>query len=143
MLIKKFFAFIISLTVITVAYGQMSRFHDEPDKFMKDLEQFMINAKLEANVKTIEAMQKMVKDGKLTNTWLEKVAKTCNVMANTSMEPYPHFYNYLNAVMNAAKAGKTDIQFSEWNKIILEIIASSRSPFSWIGNRQHKSLFLH
>jgi len=125
-LMKKFLAGIICMLSVVLVNAQFTSFHTEHDKFMKDFEQFMTNGKMEVNVKTMEQFDKMVKDGKISSAWLDKIVATTNLMVGKSMAPYPYFNHYLTAVMNAVNGGKSDAQFSEWSDVADNIIPDQK-----------------
>ena len=123
---KLFIAVISLLSFAFLNAQQVSSFSTEHDKYMKELEQYLTSGKLEANVKTMEQFSKMVKEGKISSGWLDKVIATSNLMAGRLMSPYPYFHNYLNAVINASKSAKTDEQFDDWSTIVDQIIPDQK-----------------
>jgi hypothetical protein len=104
----------------------ITEFPAEHDKYMKELGQYMTASKMEPNIKLMEELQKMIKENKLPANWLDEVIVTSNLMLGRMMASYPHFFHYLTAVANAVKSGKSDAQFSEWNKMLAQIIANQK-----------------
>jgi len=100
----------------------ITSFSAEHDRFLKELNQYMTESKMDNNIKAMDELQKMVKDGKLSSTWLDQMITTADLMIARRMSPAPHFYNYIKAVMDAVKSGKTDDQFDEWNTIAGHVI---------------------
>ncbi len=124
---RKLFFAIACLMFFAISNAQMiTSFPAEHDGYMKELEKYMTNGKLEANVKLMEQFQKMVKEGKINSTWIDKMIETSDLMIARSMSPYPHFNNYINAVINASKTGKTDEQFDDWCTIVNDIIPNQK-----------------
>ncbi|MDB5281880.1 MAG: hypothetical protein JWO06_955, partial [Bacteroidota bacterium] len=124
---KKFALIVTCLLSVAFSQGQLvTSFPTEHDKFMKELNQYMTNGKLESSVKTFEEFQKMTKDNKINSTWLDQIIVTSNLMVGRLMAPYPHFYNFLNAVINASKSTKSDAQFQEWNDLLDNVIKNQK-----------------
>ena len=97
---------IVFICLLSVAFSnaeQLTSFSTEHDKFMKELDQHLTAGKLEANVKIMEQFSKLVKEGKISSGWLDKIIITSNLMLERSMAGYPHFNDYLTAVINAVK----------------------------------------
>ena len=120
---------IVFICLLSVAFSnaeQLTSFSTEHDKFMKELDQHLTAGKLEANVKIMEQFSKLVKEGKISSGWLDKIIITSNLMLERSMAGYPHFNDYLTTVINAVKSGKTDAQFEEWSTIVDDIIPNQK-----------------
>ena len=121
--------FISIACILMFAYSnaqQITSFPAEHDRFLKELNQYMTNSKMEANIKTMDELQKLVKDGKLSSAWLDQVITTADLMIARNMAPAPHFYHYLNAVISAVKSKKTDEQFDEWNTLAGHVIDNQK-----------------
>ncbi len=126
-LMKKMFLLVVSLATIGFVQAQtLTAFPTEHDKFMKELEQFMIAGKMDNNIKLMEEMKKSIKDGKFNSDWLDRIISTSNMMLGRSMNPSPHFYNYLDAVLNAVKNGIPDGQFNDWNNITQQVLQGQK-----------------
>lgn len=124
---RKIFVAVACLLSAVVLNAQMiTSFPAEHDGYMKELEKYMTTGKLEANVKTFEEYAKLVKDGKISSGWVDKIISTSDLMLERSMSPYPYFHNYLSAIMSAAKSGKTDEQFDDWCTIVDDIIPNQK-----------------
>jgi len=123
---KFFIAFVCLLSIAFLNAQQLSEFSTEHDKFMKELEQHLTAGKLEANVKTMEQFSKLVKEGKISSGWLDKIIITSNLMLGRSMGAYPHFNDYLTAIINAVNSGKTDAQFDEWSTVVDDLIPNMK-----------------
>ncbi|MFN8288153.1 MAG: hypothetical protein U0V74_15470 [Chitinophagales bacterium] len=124
---KKFFFCLVALVLAFNSHAQLATFFDkEPDKFIKELDQFMTAGKMQQNIEAIDELKKLQKDGKLPATWVEQMSKTANLMSERMMAPSPHFYNYVRAVIAAAKVGKTDAQFAEWSEFLNDVIDNQK-----------------
>ena len=124
---RKLFIAITCLLMLGITKAQqITSFPAEHDGYMKELEKYMTAGKLEANVKLMEDFSKMVKDGKISSTWIDKMIATSDLMIERSMSPYPHFNHYITAVMNASKSGKTDDQFDDWCTVVDNIIPNQK-----------------
>lgn len=125
---KKCLLVLFSIVAVFAANAQMGvKFTtDDNDKFLKELDQFMSSNKSESNMKISDQIQKLVKAGKLTPEWLSQMAVTANYMSGRLMAPAPHFYAYLNAVVAANQAGKTDAQFADWSKFVNDVIKGQK-----------------
>ena len=97
-------------------------FSKDKAQFMKDMNSFMTSNKMEQNINTMNAFEKVVKEGKVPDAWFEKMAMNCNSMTGRNMTPFSHFIPYLNAVMNAAQTKQTDAHFLAWADFIDDVI---------------------
>lgn len=93
---------------------------------MKDLNAFMTSNKMEQNINTMNAFEKVVKEGKVPDAWFPKMAMNCNSMSERNMTPFTHYIPYLNAVMNAAQTKQTDAHFIAWSDFISDIIEGQK-----------------
>ena len=124
---KKLSLLIICLAAAVFTPAQQAKvFPTEHDKFMKELQEFMTAGKMDNNIKLMEEMNKMVKEGKFNSDWLDRMISTSNLMLERSMNPNPYFYNYLNAVLNAAKNGIPDGQYGSWNNITQQVLQGQK-----------------
>ncbi|HWB61897.1 MAG TPA: hypothetical protein VG603_00195, partial [Chitinophagales bacterium] len=110
------------ISIASLNAQQLNEFSTDHDKFMKELDQFLTSGKMEENVQAMDNFQKLVKDNKISASWLDKVIAMANVMRGHLMAPSPHFVAYINAVSATVKAGATDSQFNEWNETLGFII---------------------
>jgi hypothetical protein len=104
----------------------ITAFPPEKDKFLKELEQFMTASKIPQNQELMNNFQKLVKEGKINDTWIAEINTTSNLMAARLMSPATHFYSYLNAVVSAAQTGKTDLQIVSWSKVLNDVIKNQK-----------------
>lgn len=101
-------------------------FSKEKEQFMRDLNSFMTTNKMEQTVNAMNNFDKLVKAGKVPDTWFPKLAMNCNSMAERNMTPFTHFVPYLNAVANAATSKQTDAHFTAWADFITDIIDAQK-----------------
>ena len=119
------------LLAFTGSYSQLvTSFSTDKDKFLKELDQFMTASKIPQNQRTMDDLQKLVKEGKISDAWIAEMMTTSNVMAGRLMAPATHFYNYLNAVIHAANTGKTDAQFLQWSKVMNEVAQNQKKGYN-------------
>lgn len=124
---KKLLMSVLCLLAIVMGNGQsIVAFTTDHDKFMKELDPFMTAGKLESNVKTFEEFQKLSKAGKISSGWIDQIITTGNLMLGRQMAPYPYFHNFLDAVIAASNAGKSDAQFQEWLDLTGNIIKNQK-----------------
>src|ERR1043166_7769526 len=102
---KKIFLplFLLFITISLRSQQLLITFSKEKNQFMRDMNTFMTSNKMEQNVNCMNAFEKMVKEGKVPDTWFEKIARDCNSMTGRNMSPFTHFVPFLNAIMNAAQ----------------------------------------
>jgi hypothetical protein len=101
-------------------------FSKEKDRFLKELNGVMTNGKIEKSVNTFNAFEKLTKEGKVPDGWFSALASTCNLMAERNMSALTHYEPYIEAVVFAAKAGKTDAQFLEWTELVNDVIDNQK-----------------
>jgi hypothetical protein len=124
---KKFLFALLIIAANAVAYSQLvSSFSPEHDKFQKELTQFMTATKNDNNIQALEQFQKLIKDGKIASDQIDLIIGNANVMGSRMMSSYPYFYNYLTAVINAAKSGKTPAQFAEWTAVVKQVCINQK-----------------
>lgn len=124
---KKLFAAVTFFLISVTLQAQLvSSFSTEKEKFLKELEQYMTASKIPQNQEVMNEFQKQIKAGKITDVWMAEIITTSNLMAGRLMTPATHFYNYLSAVVNAAKASKTDEQFTSWSKVLNDVIKNQK-----------------
>ena len=120
------FALLLFFFVGAHAQQVTMTFSKDQGQFMKDLGSFMTANKMEQSINTMNAMEKVAKDGKIPAAWFEKMSKTCNLMAERNMSAYTHFIPYLNAIMGAAKNGISDGEFASWSDFLGDIIEAQK-----------------
>lgn len=124
---KKLLFLAFALVMVSLANAQMViNFSAEPEKFVRELEQYMTMNKSPQNIERVDEWQKMMKQGKFNTAWIPAMVTTTNAMGARNMAPAPHFYQYLTAVVNAAKAAKTDQQFNDWNAWLVQIMKGQK-----------------
>lgn len=124
---KKILLFVFAIAAFACADAQMViTFSAEHEKFVRELEQYMTMNKSPQNIERVDEWQKMLKAGKFPPSYIPAMVTTTNVMGGRNMAPAPHFYQYLTACVNAAKAAKTDAQFNEWNAWLVQIIKGQK-----------------
>ncbi len=112
--------------VLSHAQVTVMTFSKEQGQFVKDLNTFMTANKMEQCINTMNAFEKMNKDGKIPSAWFDKMSKTCGLMTERNMSAYTHFIPYLNTVMSAAKSGLPDAQFASWSIFLDDIIDAQK-----------------
>lgn len=122
---KKIVIPVLLLMVVAGAQAQqlLITFSKEKAQFMRDMNSFMTANKMEQSVNTMNAFEKMVKDGKVPDAWFPKMAMNANSMTERNMTPFTHFIPYLTAVMSAAETKQTDAHFLAWADFIDDIIS--------------------
>lgn len=124
---KKLFAVLNLFLLSLIVQAQLvSSFSTEKEKFLKELEQYMTASKIPQNQEVMDEFQKQLKAGKITDVYMTEIITTSNLMAGRLMTPATHFYNYLSAVVAAAKAGKTDEQFTAWSRVLNDVIKNQK-----------------
>ncbi|MCW5906866.1 MAG: hypothetical protein KIS94_03325 [Chitinophagales bacterium] len=118
--------FIFIFTSVSINAQLVTSFSTDKEKFLKELEQFMTASKIPQNQQVMGEFQKLTKDKKISDAWLTEIITTSNFMAERLMTPATHFYNYLSAVVNAAKTSKTDEQFTQWSKVMNDVIKNQK-----------------
>ncbi|MFN8299926.1 MAG: hypothetical protein U0T75_12535 [Chitinophagales bacterium] len=120
---RRFIALLIITCSVLSSKAQLATFFDkEPEKFTKELDQFMTAGKMQQNIEAVDEFKKLQKDGKVNAVWIEQMAKTANLMSERMMAPTPHFYSYLKAVISQVRAGRSDAQFAEWSDFMNDVI---------------------
>ncbi len=119
--------FLIPVVLVCLSFGLQAQqllitFSKEKAQFTRDMGTFMTANKMEQNVNAMNTFEKMVKDGKIPDTWFPKMADNANAMSERNMSPFTHFLPYLNAVMNAANTKQTDAHFLAWSDFIGDVI---------------------
>lgn len=109
--------FVFILLFSTVQAQNITMFSTEPQQFVRDLDAFMNANKLPDCKEAMEAFQKAVKDGVITDQMLKYMASTANVMREKNFPASPQFANYVSAVVAFARSGKPESVFNEWDEV--------------------------
>jgi len=124
---KKYLFLLIAFFLVEQSNAQLVvTFSKEKDKFLKELNGVMTNGKIEKSVNTYNDFEKLTKDGKVPDSWFSYLASTCNLMSERNMSALTHYQPYIEAVVLAAKAGKTDAQILEWTDLVNDVIDNQK-----------------
>lgn len=100
----------------------------DPDKFIKELSEFMSASKKKEGKDQVE---KDFAPVFLSDTYSPmqrvKVVELANLMLKEKYRAYPHFEGMIMAFTNFPKSGKSEAFFNEWNIFILKVIDDKKA----------------
>lgn len=123
---KSLYTLLFLLAGLLCRAQTLTSFPKEPEDYLKELDRFMTAGKADKNMEVMSLFQKQRKEGKITDAVLTDMVKPSNAMLSRMMAPAPYFYNYLNTVMNLVASGQANENFSEWSKILTEVIKNQK-----------------
>jgi len=105
---------------------KLSEFSSDSVKFIKELNDyfydFSVNKK-EAE-EYVKEFSKIWKSPEFSSTYKKAAYKTCNLMLQRKLKPYPNFMSYLNAMTNYINSDLSSETFTNWQVCIEKIFVS-------------------
>lgn len=98
----------------------------EKDAYLKALEDYMKATKRDDCKEVTEVFLENIELGKISDTDIEKIIATSNLMLAKAMRAYPHFHDYLKTINTLFLSEGNKSKFLEWTTTLNKIIESSR-----------------
>ncbi|MBI4647957.1 MAG: hypothetical protein HY738_15555 [Bacteroidia bacterium] len=114
---------IVILIIRSATAQQIKSFTPEPEKFIKELEDFFgSTAKKKEGKDLVDAFAKIWKEGKLTEEQKKRIYATSNKMLKKRATAFPHFESYINILMIWEKSNKSMDFYDNWEKILWALL---------------------
>ena len=123
MMKNKIYLIIVFITLsISVSYSQIMSFTPEPEKFLKEVQSYLGNVnKIDAK-KFIKEFEPLWLGNAFTPEQMAEIYSFSNNMAQKRLRPYPDYRNYMGAILNFVKSGKSSEDFNHWHITMDKVI---------------------
>ena len=96
-------------------------------EFVKEMELFLTTARQKEGKSFMKEFTPAFHAGIFSENDKQRIYKTCNLMLQKKMRPFPEFKDYLTAVVNFTETNQTEESYEAWQKILEKIILNSRT----------------
>ena len=118
---KVYLAILFFLSFFSKAFSQSS-FTPEPEKFLKDVQEFIGNYDKSIAKKYIKSFEPLWLGDFFTPDNKAIVYALLKSMEEKKLNVYPDFINYFNAIYNYSKSRMSSEKFEQWNITLDDII---------------------
>jgi len=118
---KVYLAILFFSSFFSKAFSQSS-FTPEPEKFLKDVQEFIGNYDKSIAKKYVKSFEPLWLGDFFTPDNKALVYALLNSMEEKKLNVYPDFINYFNAIYNYSNSGMSSEKFEQWNSTLDNVI---------------------
>lgn len=96
------------------------------EEYLETLESYMKDTKRDDCKEVTEAFLENIDLGKISDSDIEKIALTSNLMLEKAMRAYPHFHDYLKTVNTLFLSEGKSSYYDQWTLVLNKILENSR-----------------
>jgi hypothetical protein len=102
-----------------------TQFASDTGKFVKDFGTYFVEGTVnkEQAQDFVKSFEKLWTTNFIAGYFKQVSIKTANAMIAKKMKPYPYFYAYFNAMINAINSGQTGDNFENWQQCVNKILS--------------------
>jgi hypothetical protein len=125
---KRLVPIVIFVVICVQAQAQqLKSFTHSPEPFLQELAGLMDASKKKVGKKFVEdVFTPAFISGRFNAQEQERIYAIGDKMLKSKMKAYPHFENYLNALISFSASTKTSGEFSEWTDLVLKFAEQKR-----------------
>jgi hypothetical protein len=132
--IKKLKRFALILSILFLGFTEskaqstaIKSFTPDSMIFIKEMQTFLMNAREKEGKDFMKFFQPVFHSGVFSEKEKERIYKTCNMMLQKKLKPFPEFKNYLTTIVNFTESQQTEDSYNAWQRILEKIILNNKA----------------